>query len=321
MRHFALLALIATLGCTSPTPWRAPDRSAPWDIRPLDWLLIHQNGDGSWGEESATVEGLPMGKIGVTTFTLNALIGYGYTQLSKDERHGCQVGPAIQRSVDWLIGLQRPDGSFKNAVGDFEDFLAAEFLLSNYSMTADRAVRARAKAALASVTSKLKPDGSWGSPECTFMAMAVLESARMAEDVDYDKKALEEVLRLLDEEFNSSPNRYNAVAPYIRHYRGPDKLRRRSLDWVMRHLPGPSSSDFIGMYFGSILVYGVSMNPDPEWLTWTQSMEEFVEATVAKDGSCRGPSKNSTIVRTAIAGLCHVAYRGSRKFEPVFGQK
>jgi hypothetical protein len=149
-----------------------------------------------------------------------------------------------------------------------------------------------------------------------------MEGARMA-DLKYDAKVLQETLRVLDEEFRVRPDRYNAIAPSIRHYHGPRELRRASLDWVMTRAPDARRPNYPGWFFGSCLVYGVSMNPDPEWRHWTHALEQAVEAHVGLDGGWHGPNADSSIVRTATVGLCHVMYQGSRYWEwkSVFGTK
>src|SRR5688572_23567730 len=76
-----------------PAPAPAASRVPPPPLDPetrehclssLRWLVNAQNPDGSWGDGTSTLEGVLIGKTGMTGLALTALMGAGYTHLSKD---------------------------------------------------------------------------------------------------------------------------------------------------------------------------------------------------------------------------------------------
>ncbi len=70
------------------------------------WLELHQNDDGGWGED-------------LRSYTDPAWIGRGASTASQTAwallallAAGDRDGGAARRGVDWLVGTQRPDGSW-----------------------------------------------------------------------------------------------------------------------------------------------------------------------------------------------------------------
>jgi squalene-hopene/tetraprenyl-beta-curcumene cyclase len=73
--------------------------------RAVDWLVDHQNADGGWGEDIRSYRdpqwrGRGPSTASQTAWALLALLA---------ARHS---GPAIRRGVNWLVSIQRPDGTW-----------------------------------------------------------------------------------------------------------------------------------------------------------------------------------------------------------------
>src|SRR5215210_1829564 len=86
-------------------------------MRGLKYVLAHQREDGSWGAPPTTCRcrpaaGNPGGDLESTAWALLALYGSGYTELSKGDLEGFQVGPKIKSGLEWLIARQDKDGAF-----------------------------------------------------------------------------------------------------------------------------------------------------------------------------------------------------------------
>jgi hypothetical protein len=320
MRSLWILALV--FGCASPKAWEPRPRGAGWDARPLDWLLVQQNPDGSWGEDSSPVEGLAVGRIGVTSFALEAISAYGFSHFSKDVRNGRTVGSDLRRGLDWLISLLETDGTFRGALpGGLDQAIGACALLDNYAMTADDRVKVPASSALSALMKMRRSDGAWDTPLLTAFSIGALASARMAE-LPYDARALEEAGDLMCDEFRGRPDWINACIPPIRYRRdGKWEHRLESLEWVAARAPDSARLDFPAWLLGSGVIYANSGSGESVWRRWTEGLEKSVESLVSCDGQWPGPDRNSSIVRTAIIGLCHAAYQGSRRFESVFSSQ
>ncbi|MFF5229666.1 squalene--hopene cyclase [Dactylosporangium sp. NPDC000521] len=78
----------------------------PAVLRALDWLLLHQNGDGGWGEDMRSYDDVTMRGRGVSTASQTA---WALLALHAAGQHRA---PAARRAVAWLLRTQRPDGTW-----------------------------------------------------------------------------------------------------------------------------------------------------------------------------------------------------------------
>ena len=82
------------------------DMTQDWILRGRDWLESCQNGDGGWGETCATYESCPRKGIGESTASQTAWALMGICACGDLDR------PSIQRGLRFLLGSQKPDGSW-----------------------------------------------------------------------------------------------------------------------------------------------------------------------------------------------------------------
>ena len=311
MRMRALWFLPLIIGCASPAPWEPPTRENPWVIHPFEWLVAQQNKDGSWGDgTAATVEGFDIGRVGITGLALMAVCNQGL------------LDPA-RKAADWLVAQQEADGSFRGSRTEgLDQAIGTCALIDSMEITSFAHLKKPAMAGLAALMRLRQADGTWGALMNTWWAFAALDGARF-EELPHDEKARTEVTAYLDEEFGRNPNFPTAVAPIIRHFRGSREKRRRSLPWVAARLPESGKPDIQAWYFGSKIVYSESMNPDPEWLSWTEALQRTLEDTVHREGYWAGPDRNSSIVRTSLVALLHRTYEWNRhaEYRNAFGPK
>jgi squalene-hopene/tetraprenyl-beta-curcumene cyclase len=82
------------------------DMTQDWILRGRDWLESCQNDDGGWGETCATYENPAIKGIGESTASQSAWAVMGICACGDLDR------PSIQRGLRFLLGSQKPDGSW-----------------------------------------------------------------------------------------------------------------------------------------------------------------------------------------------------------------
>jgi squalene-hopene/tetraprenyl-beta-curcumene cyclase len=82
------------------------DMTQDWILRARDWLESCQNSDGGWGETCATYEHPGAKGIGESTASQTAWAIMGICACGDLDR------PSIQRGLRFLLGSQKPDGSW-----------------------------------------------------------------------------------------------------------------------------------------------------------------------------------------------------------------
>ncbi len=82
------------------------DMTQDWILRARDWLESCQNSDGGWGETCATYENPGAKGIGESTASQTAWAIMGICACGDLDR------PSIQRGLRFLLGSQKPDGSW-----------------------------------------------------------------------------------------------------------------------------------------------------------------------------------------------------------------
>jgi squalene-hopene/tetraprenyl-beta-curcumene cyclase len=82
------------------------DMTQDWILRARDWLESCQNSDGGWGETCATYENPGAKGIGESTASQTAWAIMGICACGDLDRL------SIQRGLRFLLGSQKPDGSW-----------------------------------------------------------------------------------------------------------------------------------------------------------------------------------------------------------------
>src|SRR5688572_11638344 len=146
---------------------------------PLRWLLNVQNPDGSWGDGLTTLDGVLIGKPGLTGLALVAFLGAGYSHLSKDRIDGLCMGDAVREGLRLLMADQREDGMFNASRSGLDHAVAALALTEVYGLTGSNLFKERAQASVDALVGLQLRDGSWGDGPTTTWAADVLKSAEL----------------------------------------------------------------------------------------------------------------------------------------------
>lgn len=173
----------------------------------LRWLARHQEPDGSWnaGGFSANCAGPPCTgpgdkefTAGVTSLSVLAFLGAGYSHLSRDmyataERPGSLLhfGRVARKGVDWLLDHQAPDGSIgiEGPKPMVNHAIAALALSEAYGMTAAPSFKAPAQRAIDYLVAAQNPGKGWrytarsgeSDSSVTGWAVMALKSAELSE--------------------------------------------------------------------------------------------------------------------------------------------
>ncbi|MFH1226551.1 MAG: prenyltransferase/squalene oxidase repeat-containing protein [Planctomycetota bacterium] len=100
---------------------KAPAQTEDAVLAGLIWLAKHQNPDGSWGAKRfmnqckgarCSGPGEEEFDIGLTSVSLLAFTGAGYSPSSKDEYEGICFGVVVKKAANFLVGIQDSQGVY-----------------------------------------------------------------------------------------------------------------------------------------------------------------------------------------------------------------
>ena len=193
-------------------------------IAALKWLAHHQGADGSWGAESFQSQcvGGRCGGIGekdydtgITSLSILAFLGAGFSQLSKDEfadpidpSRRLRFGEVVKKGLQWLLSHQDPEG----CVGErgmkymYNHTVAALCLSEAYGMTASQPLKEPAQRAIDFIVAAQNPGKAWryaakcgdNDTSVTGWAIMALKSAELSE-LSFPRTAYEGAINWLVE--------------------------------------------------------------------------------------------------------------------------
>ena len=289
----------------APTPEAERRQTEDACLTNLRWLLNHQNADGSWGEGPTTIDGVLISKPGLTGLVLAAMMGAGYTHLSKDEFDGLSMGDAVRNGLRWLMEDQREDGMFRSSRGGLDHAVAALALSEAYGMTGSGLFKNQAQASIHALATLQLQDGSWGDGPTTAWAADALKSAEIS-DLEYS--GYDGLRRYYD----------RRAAPDARELIARIQIDRNKLDprmgeaaiavWAARPFDTGSPHD---LYLNSRALFQYD-GPDGElWKSWSEPFRAWAR----KGGASRGVGPSETVVLRSLEALTlEVFYRYTSVF-------
>lgn len=260
-------------------------------------LLRAQKTDGSWGDGTEEFEGRSWSRTSATSLSLLALLGGGWTHLTKEcwDEGRIRPGEGIKAGLKWLLE-QRPADATEAA-------LAALTLCEWRALTGSQLSAQPASDALARLDAFQHGDGTWGDSFQDWLGSLALVSARSA-DFDHLSVSSDRARLALRDRLETSPDLPSiASAILFNRDKTPPGLDAVREDLLIR-LPDPANLEFTRFWMGSIVMYQLD-GPDGEgWKTWNNPVKTALISTQAKDGTW-GLELGSTasVVRDALGVL------------------
>lgn len=325
-------------------------RSSSLVLAGLLWLARHQFPDGRWSasdfgelcqkDGSLRCEGKGPADADVrsTGFVLLALLGAGYSQLSKDNYGIKPMGETVKAGLKWLMGRQNPDGSFvgTDAEGFTEDHAIAAMAMSEaYGMTESALLKEPATRAIEFLRSTFIPGKGWSrrkdgreaDPQATGWALLALWSGMMSE-IPEAGTLLEEGFSALEKQtFQGEPLKGGlgellamAVAACRRKPLAGNELALR-LD-KMIDLP-PLASDRADPLRMFVSVLAVRFGGDDRWAKWKAQAKDVIMKSVRKNDEnfCPTGSFNVTSPREVQEGRLLATTLNVLSLELYYGYK
>jgi hypothetical protein len=296
--------------------------------RPVIWLFVHQNADGSWGGGQASLEGLPLSKTGVTALAMLPLLGAGYSPTSKainvfkdddplgEAAKGRTDGGQITKAVEWLLSDEREDGTFRSDnEGPFDQILGALALSQAYGFSGRPLWKHAAELAVGAVLRRQKRDGSWEGAAPTAWAVLALNSARQS-DLSVDPESYGRAL--LSHAYPGHPGTALALtlARTPRARALADLANQRLFGEAEKTDPGRVS--FWCMASLAMFAYDgprarLSGDPrderaGPRWERWSPILQQVVRSQYAGGDSVKGESVGDAAIRKSLILLTAEVY-------------
>jgi Ca-activated chloride channel family protein len=182
-------------------------------IAALKWLATNQKADGSWQAGDHDYD------VGVTSLSLLAFLGAGYSYLSRDEVPAevaggkLKIGDVVKKGLQWLIAHQDPEGCVGERTSKYmyNHAIAAEALSEAYGMTTSQVLKDPAQKAIDFLIASQNPGKGWrysaksgdNDTSVTSWAVQALRSAELS-NLSFPKAAYDGVISWIDSVTESS---------------------------------------------------------------------------------------------------------------------
>jgi Prenyltransferase and squalene oxidase repeat len=175
----------------------------------LLWLVKQQKGNGSW-----VYDGTARGDTcSATALAMLPFLAAGQTHKStaKDNKYKANV----EAGMRYLLSLQKPDGSFKNASDQYmySHAIATVAICELLGMSGDKSLVPHAQKAVNYILSAQGANGSWGytagkngDTSIVGWQIQALQSAKLCKELTVDKRSFEKARKFLDA-VASGPNK------------------------------------------------------------------------------------------------------------------
>jgi len=286
----------------------------------LRWLARHQEADGRWvvGKYLGEPPGAALHESfepGVTGLALLAFLGAGYTHNTKGD-----FQDNVRRAVNWLISIQKPDGTFTEKKHDahwqYNEFICCLAVSEAYGMSQDGRLKAVAQKSVDYLVANQTPYSGWryqpkqdSDTSVVGWGTMALKSAKMA-GLKVDGTAFQGVNAYLDkvtekgadgkvevtyhpEErissgFEEDTRCTTAIGMLCRQFLGArqdDPLVTGSAKFLSVHLPDWKKCHFYYWYYATLAMF---QQGGAEWNRWNDAMKKTLVDNQCKGGPMDG---------------------------------
>ncbi|KAF0245991.1 MAG: hypothetical protein FD180_1134 [Planctomycetota bacterium] len=275
----------------------------------LAWLLRSQNADGSWGGEPEMFEGVMYTKHGATSLALLALLGAGYTHLSREECDGKPVGAAIKEALKWMMA-NKPEGPLDSA-------LAALMWGEQYGMTGSAIFKDHVDATFKGLLAFQSEDGSWGGDAGTSAWAAMALKSGEISGFEVPKEAWSNATAWFAGRLAADAQAQDAVAWVLLSKDRDNADVEKAKALIGARPPNWSQQDFGYWYHGSMALFQLDGPEGPLFKQWGEGLKATLGAYQEDGGAWSGAGRGTAdVVKNSMGQLTmEVWYR----YQSVFG--
>jgi hypothetical protein len=301
----------------------------------LKWLSRHQNPDGSWGVQGYVAQ---CGRIHAGRCTPNpdsasadfdAVLGAGFSHLSKDTHDGICFGDVVRKGLQWFVSHQDVDGFLGPRTGHKEMYnhaIGALALTEAYGLTGSPLFKDNAQKSIDYLIGAQNPARGWRySAKCgdndtsvSGWAIMALKSADLS-GIPFPRSAYDGAKAWLDEVTEDSYGRVGytfkgtgkVFCAHNQHFDHQEALTAISVmsrifiehkadskvkagaELLMRDLPtyGGGKTDFYAWYYQALALFQFDGPSGPMWTRWSKSMlEAVVKPQNVRSSGCKDGS-------------------------------
>ena len=269
--------------------------------RALKALVRAQNPDGSWGDGAEAFEGRIHTPASATALAVLALLGAGYTHLSKDmAADGVTFGASMKQALKWLMACEPADA--------FESGIVALALSEYYGLTASALIRNPAEAGLHRLESWQAYEAAHGDRLGEAWTAMAATSARLS-GLEFDPEATARAKERVSARLEGGPDPLAAASWLLltndRTHAGLPAVR----DALAAALPEPASYSYADGYFATLALFqidgpGRKEGKGEAWKAWEGAIREVLVGKQDRDGTWPGVSgRTGDALRNALATM------------------
>jgi hypothetical protein len=263
-------------------------------------LLNAQNADGSWGDGLTTLDGVLVGKPGLTGLALLAFLGVGYSHLSKERFDGLRMGDAVRDGFQLLMADQREDGMFRSSRSGLDHALAALALNEAYGLTGSNLFKEQAQASVDALVGLQLQDGSWGDGPTTTWAADVLKSAELGGLV-FSRSAYDGLRAYYDR--RGAPDARELIARIFMDKNKSDPPHSIVPSMLVAS-PPDSARPLTDLYFQTRALFQYDGPAGRHFTAWADPFKK----TVREREALPGPRGSDKVIHTSLIAFCWSIY-------------
>lgn len=283
----------------------------------LLWLARHQKPDGSWDAPHEEF------RVGVTSLSVLAFLGAGYTHLSKDIHEGVCFGHVIRKALQYLMTQQDAEGCLgaRSEKSLYNHALATLALTEAFGFTGSHLFRDQTQKAVDFLAAAQNPGAGWrygarrgdSDGSVTGWALLALRSAELG-GLTFSRGAYDGVRAWFDTttdergrtgytaqgtgkvyfpglneafEHHETMSAVAATTRIVLDRSTADARLRPAITLLLKDVPSEAAlqRDYVYWFWATHALFQYDGPSGPRWKAWHAPMKETVVKLMEKDGS------------------------------------